>query len=448
MNNVPMTRPDLALAVHDTPFFHSSTFVELADGRVLHVAGGVRTLSDDRGLTWSDSERLVDTNGDSVGGSETSLVKLSETNAVGLAARRRDQPADTSWPAPPGSVRFDFWRSDDNGVTWQPPVRMTAPGTSTAGYQDTFLRTRSGRIVLPVFHSIGQRSGPDDRTPPACGKLVNNQFVPTGAHDFDPGFSAVYVLYSDDDGRTWQRNKDRELVILLDWNAIYSYCNEASVTEVAPKKAPGRLVIFMRNGLGRLFQAWSNDNGETWTRPQPTSLAASTGPPQIRTLPNGHLLCVWNQETERDIKGGFARTRLSSAVSRDGGRVWEFFQNVQSLHEATRVEPGPIRPTRPAEIYFPAGQPVPEREAEHVVVADEHARWSYPSVCVLDDRVLIAHTYSTYAEHPTRAELLLSNRPQGSTNQKLKVLPLTWFYGGKEPADNPFLREAYEPAKP
>ena len=32
--------------------------------------------------------------------------------------------------------------------------------------------------------------------------------------------------------------------------------------------------------------------------------------------------------------------------------------------------------------------------------------------------------------------------------QKFMILPYKWFYGGKEPADNPFLREAYEPAKP
>jgi len=37
---------------------------------------------------------------------------------------------------------------------------------------------------------------------------------------------------------------------------------------------------------------------------------------------------------------------------------------------------------------------------------------------------------------------------EGGINQKLKVLPLTWFYGGKEPADNPFLPRAHEPASP
>jgi hypothetical protein len=44
--------------------------------------------------------------------------------------------------------------------------------------------------------------------------------------------------------------------------------------------------------------------------------------------------------------------------------------------------------------------------------------------------------------------MLNSAKKTGGPNQHQKVLPMTWFYGGKEPANNPFLREAYEPAKP
>jgi hypothetical protein len=233
-------------------------------------------------------------------------------------------------------------------------------------------------------------------------------------------------------------------MILLDWSATFSYTCEPSVTEVGP----GVLLMFMRTAVGRLFCSWSYDDGETWTRPQPTSLASSTAPCQIRTLPNGHLLCVWNQESEDDVKRGFNRTRLSSAISRNGGSVWEFFQNVESLHEETRVEPGPIRPLRPAEIHFEPGVAAPEREVEHILPVENHGRWSYPSVFVMKDRVLIAHTYSVYEEHPTQAQLVLSNQVEGAFNQKLKVLPLKWFYGGKEPADNPFLRRTHEPARP
>lgn len=441
MSNVPMTRPEEALAIHETRYFHSSTFTELEDGRVLHAAGTQFNTSDDGGITWSESFSHTDTEGNTVGGGGTSLVRLSG-RGIGLAGMRR--PSDGSSESARRDNHLVFWRSEDNGETWEPPVRITQPGVATHAYQDVLLRTSSGRIILPVYISLGQASGPDDVKPPASGKLVNGQWVSTAAHFFDPRFSASCVYYSDDDGRTWQRNQDGELIILLDWNASFSYTNEPTVTEVSP----GRLLMFMRNGLGRVFQAWSEDNGETWTRPQPTSLASSTAPAQIRTLPNGHLLAVWNQETEDEIKRGYNRTRVSAAISRNGGSVWEFFQNIESMHEETRVEPGPIRPVRPAEYNFDPGLSAPEREQEHILDFDFHGRWSYPSVFVMKDRVLITHTYSYYEEHPTRAEMILSSQKEGGFNQKLKVLPLTWFYGGKEPADNPVLARIYDQGNP
>ena len=71
---------------------------------------------------------------------------------------------------------------------------------------------------------------------------------------------------------------------------------------------------------------------------------------------------------------------------------------------------------------------------------------SYPSCHVLKDRVIVTHTYSEYEENPTNATLIQTSKT-GGLNQHQKVLPMTWFYGGKQPADNPFLKTAYEPAK-
>ena len=58
---------------------------------------------------------------------------------------------------------------------------------------------------------------------------------------------------------------------------------------------------------------------------------------------------------------------------------------------------------------------------------------------------LLAVSSSTYDDDPVKAQLILA---RDKFNQKLKVLPLRWFYGGKDPTNNPFLETAYEPAKP
>ena len=283
-----MTMPELAISIQARPFGHNSSFVGLEDGRVLHASDRVLEWSDDGGLTWSqtwhDNEFMADTSGDLVGGAETSLVKLSDRNAVGLCARLPGAMVEGTWAMPTRSLGFKFWRSNDGGKTWQPPVIMSPPGLVTAGLQDTFLRTSSGRIVLPVFILLGEKlkknRGPRDEHQPMSGRLVKNQWVSSAGHFFDPSFNCNYVLYSDDEGASWQMNKDGPMMIMGDWNSDYQSSNEASVTEVKP----GRLLLMARNGMGRLFQAWSDDNGESWTRLQPTSLAACTPPAGLCVL--------------------------------------------------------------------------------------------------------------------------------------------------------------------
>ena len=426
MSNVPMTRPAEVLAVHGPSDYLPMSFVELDGGRILGVKGDRFTTSDDGGLTWSETFQCTDKSGGQVSGN--ALVQLSG-RGIGLS----------------GSIGEDsralvFWRSEDQGETWEAPDRVTEPGYDIAHtYKDMLLRTSSGRIVLPTYLGLGKGAGaylnpgsvagPGDETQPGVGKLVNGHWINSHGHWFDPRFSCVSVYYSDDEGRTWQRNSDGELIILLDWNAKYSYVNEPTVTEVEP----GTLLMFMRSGLGRIFQAWSYNDGETWTRPQPTSLAASTTPANINTLPNGHLLVVWNQHSEEEITQGHVRTRLSSAVSRNGGSVWEFFQNIESLHEETRLEPGPIGRKGPAEYHFQPGKAAPERDAAGVTPTTNYGRWTYPSVLVMKDRVIVAYWYIEQEEHPTKAVTDLVSR------DKMKVLPMTWFYGGQEPADNPYL---------
>lgn len=437
MSNVPMTRPEEMLAEHRSEKPHAGTLLELGDGRVLTASGPTFTTSDDGGVTWSAPFKYRDTNGDPVhaGG----LVRLSG-GGIGAAGVLRGADNPNAYPYGPEKIdsRLMFWRSEDGGRTWEPPVRVTAEGVNAVPYKDHVVRTSSGRLVQPVYMGFGQSAGPMDALGEGggAGKLLNGQFIRTSGHTFDPGFTCSFAYYSDDDGRTWHRNKDGNLIVPLDMSGVYSFTNEPSATEVEP----GKLLMILRTGVGRLYQSWSYDGAETWTRPQPTSLAASTAPAQIRTLPNGHLLVVWTQQSPEELKQGYLRTRLSSAVSRNGGSAWEFFQNIESIHEKTRVEPGPIGRYAPAEYHFGPGRAAPERDVANVTPAADYGIFDYPSVLVLKDRVIVAYNYRRYEEHPTRAELVLTGY------EKIKVMPMSWFYGGKEPSDNPFLpRAGYRP---
>ena len=440
MSNVPMTRPEEMLAEHRTDYNRGSTFVRRQDGSILQLQSPKFLTSNDDGITWSEPFEKRDAAGDLVGGS--SLVNLSG-NGIGLAGNMRDEDAGSPEEVD-RSGHMVFRRSEDGGETWEAPVRATPENVHTGDFHDTMIRTSSGRLIMPVYGVFGRGTRPDEPMPARYGRLLKGQWVATPAHYSDPIFSYSYVCLSDDDGRTWKRNRDGEMFIQRDENATISYTNEPSVAEVGP----GVVLIFLRTGLGRLFQAWSHDDGDTWTRPQPTSLASGTAPANIRVLPNGHLLAVWNQHGEEDIKRGYTRTRMSSAISRNGGSVWEFFQNVTSIHEETRVEPGPIRRTGPAEYTLASGKAAPELDTDYVEPADgAFGSWTYPSVLVLDDRVIISHRYFDYREDTEKAQLNKSNPKDDSAGfiQVQKVLPLSWFYGGKEPADNPALPRSAAP---
>ena len=455
MSHVPMSLPELVISTQIHPFAATSSFVKLDDGRIFHASKGVCNYSEDGGLTWSEPQFMKDIDGNLVQG--WCLVKLYGKNEIGLMGRPRGQDqerifprTDTTYASRTRTNFCCFWRSPDGGRSWQPPVLVTPPDEPASCMCDSLVRLSSGRIIQPVYMVLGQDKVPGNGLVPRSGRLVANQWVSVGGHHFDPRVTCAFVVYSDDDGRTWHRNEDGELFVLMEWNNNFYYCNEGTIAEVAP----GRLLMFLRTGLGRLFQAWSDDNGQTWTRPQPSPLASPTGTPALRSLPNGHLLAVWNQSSEQEIKAGLTLCRLSSAISRNGGSVWEFFQNIESSSEITRVEPGPVRPTRPDYIVFPPGQPAVEHDPQYVIEAASRLGVKSPSILVMKDRVLIAYPYSKYVEHPTKAQLvpsedMLTDLASGKPIcQKLKILPLKWFYGGKEPADNPFLKTAYEPAKP
>jgi hypothetical protein len=409
--------------------------VGLEEGRILLTTGDQFSISDDGGITWSELYQGKDDKGKPIAGhGSESLVNLSG-GAIGLATLRSRPGFSDYYRTQSYGYELIFRASKDEGKTWSDPTVMSQGLASVYCFQDTMIRTESGRIILPVYLDIGQGLKSHQDGAPFLGAYYNGNFVSTDCHFYDPHFEASYILYSDDEGKTWQPNRDGELFIIREYGGSAENATEPSVVEVTP----GRLLMIMRTRLGRLFQSWSQDNGETWSRPMPTQLAGTQAPGQIRKFPQtGHLLVVWTQQSEREIRQGLIRTRLSSAISRNQGGVWEHFQNVESLHEETHVEPGPIALVRPEGRYPMLPQTGSfECDPEYAVPLPQgYGMWAYPSVFVAEDRVLISHTYWTC---DNTGEIV------GAEGGKLKVLPISWFYGGEDPKrENTALKRALD----
>jgi hypothetical protein len=233
--------------------------------------------------------------------------------------------------------------------------------------------------------------------------LVGDDYQHIGGHDYENVMDHSWVYFSDDEGKTWQRNTDGSMIVTLDYGARGHYsCEESAIAEVSP----GHLLLIHRTPLGRFFQSWSSDDGTTWSQPEPTALASARAPACLKRIPGTKdLLIVWNQASAEEIRMGFHRNRLSAAISQDGGLTWKYHKNVRTREgdRTTKVEPPPIQNYRTRRLAI-------KRKDAYRPYS------SYPVVGFWKDRVIITFYAPAHNAPPGRKGICMS-------------LPLSWFYG-------------------
>ena len=264
--------------------------LRLNDGQLFAVDRfGIKGLvSSDAGRTWRDSGRLADHTGVPIGGPDphraylVSVLRLA-SGAIGLKFEIPQVGSNGQ------SSKLDafFSRSSDEGKTWSAPVRVTWPNAPTNA--TWLIQTRGGRLVLP------------------------NEYWRTQAED--RGLGVCTAFYSDDEGQTWKESSN-SLWVWENGGASQGGCEVPCVVEAAD----GRLLMFMRTRYQRIAQSESQDGGTTWSAVRLNDLVSSNSEVYVVRVPiRNDLLCVWNQATTEEIRMGYYRARLTTAISSDGG---------------------------------------------------------------------------------------------------------------------------------
>ena len=226
--------------------------------------------STDGGETWSE-QVIVHEEGD------------TEKITIGNPCPVVDRDTGTVWlPFCRNNRKVFMTHSDDDGKSWAKPTEITANvkgkdwGWYATGPGHGIQLTRGkykGRLVFPCDH--------------ASGKVGRS-----------------HVFFSDDHGKTFKLGQ-----------ATGGKMNECEVVELAD----GRLLLSMRNGLGkgqRAF-AFSKDGGETWSEPGLNE--------------NGYCpVCqssIHRYSWEPNIllysgPGGPGRIEMTVRVSYDEGKTW------------------------------------------------------------------------------------------------------------------------------
>jgi sialidase-1 len=205
----------------------------------------------------------------------------------------------------PGLLTNHVWKSTDEGKTFSPYAEFV-PKRDFALCNATVKRLASGRLLLPA-------------NPPAPGKPAE-----TGPY-------AASMLYSDDDGLTWQASESR--VELPMRGAMEPHVEQT---------ADGRILMVMRNQLGKLYFSESKNDGATWGAAFASSLAAPESCPELTRIPGtSDLLMIWNNSYDPKFRSHFGkRSPLTAAVSKDHGKTWQQVRDIETDPTRAFSNPG------------------------------------------------------------------------------------------------------------
>lgn len=151
--------------------------------------------------------------------------------------------------------------------------------------------------------------------------------VLTGVHGDKQGAGCYY---SDDDGKTWKASNRSKVPDLIP-NIWQTGSVEPSFIELND----GRIWMVMRNSNDRLWQSFSTDKGETWSKAMPTNIYC--GPNSwitLKRLSTGEILMVWNNAMSphpsmtSDKWNFLNRDLLHVAISSDEGKNWTGFREL------------------------------------------------------------------------------------------------------------------------
>lgn len=259
-------------------------FVKNEDGSLLAIDKNILRSSMDGGKTWSEGGTPIDPGLNIAANGHVGQFIRTRAGALvitflDMSAYNWDWNNETQGPNP--GCKLELWavRSIDGGKTWQDKQRLLD------GYNADFMgliQLSTGRIVLSAEHLV-----------PELRRWLVCSFV------------------SADEGLTWQQGN----WIDLGGHGHHDGAVEPSLAELSD----GRVFMVIRTNLDRLWSAYSEDQGRYWRLIQPMPLDASSAPPWILRLRNGHLVLVWNR---LNPEGGTAPKTKSAGPSSEFPASW------------------------------------------------------------------------------------------------------------------------------
>ena len=265
-----------------------------------------------------------------------------------------------------GDGQSAYLSSVDGGISW---TRHYAKGKMNSctyiADADIYLAPKDGKDGLWIKRSS---IGPDDPNPQmikisddwyidsflpqksAYGKRV---WFTTQRLDItdpqNPKTPAVFV-YSDDYGLTWTL---RELIHTPPFEVTYPHkglrwCKGSGSEPYAAEVAEGHMMMLIRSPHDFFYVSYSEDSGNSWSTPQPSTFYGTNTTPFLLRLSDGRILAFWNNTKPLsqpdynkanppvgdDVKNGLGENAFTNrdaahvAISSDGGKTFKGYREI------------------------------------------------------------------------------------------------------------------------
>ncbi len=282
--------------------------IELNDGRLLLVymefsgtgSDFARTRlvsreSADGGRSWGAHRVITETAPGDINVYSPNLIRAKDGGILLLFMRQHQSGVRTLY----------VWKSTDEGRSFAPQTEFFKDQAYSL-CNATVKRLASGRLLLPS-------------SPPLPGKTAER------------GPYAAVVLYSDDDGDTWKASE-----------SVVELPKRGAMEPHVEQTADGRVLMVMRNQLGKLWMSESRDDGATWGDPYASDLTTPESCPELTRIPGSDdLLMIWNNTYDADFRSHFGkRSPLTAAISKDGGKTWRHVRDIETDPTRAFSNPG------------------------------------------------------------------------------------------------------------
>lgn len=167
--------------------------------------------------------------------------------------------------------------------------------------------------------------------------------MPVAKHLFEDGEympGSIYMYASSDEGETWHLLSQE--IALNPWKRIrddFKACCNAMEPGVVQLEN-GDVWCYIRTELGRQYETFSKDLGQTWDIPAPSPFTAPDSPMCVKKLKSGKLFAVWNPIPVHNGKSTFiketwtgARTPLVFSVLDENGNYNSNFCEIENDEE-------------------------------------------------------------------------------------------------------------------